>query len=91
VVLRDREQVDFKPRQDDFVNSSKGLKALPKENIGVLESTGTLILDDARLFEEMKRWTAEDISKQIRKIIASVSPKDAKVADFEAAVRELFP
>jgi hypothetical protein len=91
LVLRDRERVDFKPAPDDFVNSSKGRKAQPKENIGVLESTGTLIVDDDGLFAEMKRWAPADISKQIRKMIASITPDRAKVADFEAAVRELFP
>jgi hypothetical protein len=91
LVLRDRERVDFKPAPDDFVNSSKGRKAQPKENIGVLESTGTLIVDDAGLFAEMKRWTPADISIQITKMIASVKPDAAKVTDFEAAVRGLFP
>ena len=91
LVLRDRERVDFKPTPDDFVNSTKGRKARPKENIGVLESTGTLIVDDAELFAEMTRWAPADITKQIGKIIASVKPDGAKVADFEAAVRELFP
>lgn len=91
LVLRDRERVDFTPASDNFINSDKDRKAQPKENIGVLESTGTLIVDDAGLFEEMKGWSSADISKQIRKIIASVAPDGAKVANFEAAVRGLFP
>ncbi len=91
LVLRDRERVDFRPAPDDFVNLSKGRKAQPKVNIGVLESTGTLIVDDAGLFAEMKRWGPADISKQIGKMIASVAPNAAKAADFEAAVQELFP
>ena len=91
LVLRDRERVDFKPARDDLVNSSKGRKAQPKGNIGVLECTGTLIVDDDGLFREMKRWSPADISKQIRTMIASIAPDGAKVADFEAAVRELFP
>jgi hypothetical protein len=91
LVLRDRERVDFEPTPDDFVNSSKGRKAQPKKNIGVLESTGTLIVDDAALFAEMKGWAPADISKQITKMIASIRPDGAKVDEFEAAVRGLFP
>ena len=91
LVLRDRERVDFRPTPDDFVNPSKGHKAQPKLNIGVLESTGTLIVDDARLFTEMKRWGPADVSRQIEKLIASVAPNGAKVADFEEGVQGLFP
>lgn len=91
LVLRDRERVDFRPTPNDFVNPSKGHKAQPKVNIGVLEATGTLIVDDADLFAEMKRWGPADILKQVGKMIASVAPKGAKVADFEAAVQGLFP
>jgi predicted regulator of Ras-like GTPase activity (Roadblock/LC7/MglB family) len=54
-------------------------------------TTGTLVVDDDGLYAEMKRWSPADISKQIAKMISSVSPDGANVADFEVAVRELFP
>ena len=91
LVLRDKERVDFRPTPNDFVNPSRGHQAKPKLKIGVLEATGTLILDDAGLFAEMKRWGPADISRQIGKMIASVTPKSAKVADFEADVQGLYP
>lgn len=91
LVLRDRERVDFLPAPDDFVNRSKGRKAQPKENMGVLEVTGTVIVDDHRCFERMKFWKPDDISRQVNKMVAVIAPDAERVANFETAIRELFP
>ena len=91
LVLRDRERVDFVPAADDFVNRSKGRKPQPKENIGVLEATGTVIVDDRRCFEKMKSWKPADISRQVNKMAAAIAPDAGRVASFETAIRELFP
>jgi hypothetical protein len=91
LVLRDREQVDFLPAPDDFTDQAAKRRLQPKKNIGVLEATGTLIMDDLGAFEKMKAWTRTDISQQVSRMIAAIAPKRGKVAEFEAAVRELFP
>lgn len=91
LVLRDRERVDFVPAPDDFVNRAKGRKTQPKENIGVLEATGTVIVDDHRCFERMKTWKPVEISLQVNKMVAAIAPDIKKVAGFENAIRELFP
>jgi hypothetical protein len=91
LVLRDRERVDFVPAVDDFVNRAKGRKTQPKENMGVLEATGTVIVDDRRCFEKMKTWQPADISRQVNKMITAIAPDASKVANFETAIRELFP
>jgi hypothetical protein len=91
LVLRDRERVDFRPGPADFVNRAAGFKLQRKDNIGVLESTATFIVDDRKAFEEMKRWQPSDVSRQIRQMIAAISPVPRKIAEYEKAVRELFP
>jgi len=91
LVLRDRERVDFRPAPDDFINPGHGFKAQRKDNLGALETTGTLIVDDRLCFDEMRRWQPEDISRQIHRMIAATAPDADKVAEFEIAIRELFP
>jgi hypothetical protein len=91
IVLRDRELVDFRPAAADFINVPRGLKAQRKDNIGVLEATGTLIVDDPDCFESMKTWEPADISAQIHKLIAAISPDGRKVHEFEVITRDLFP
>jgi hypothetical protein len=91
IILRDRERVNFRPAADDWVNPARKLKALRKDNIGVLEATGTLIVDDRQSFREMKRWRPSDLSRQAAKMLAVIAPDAAKVREFETAVRELFP
>jgi hypothetical protein len=91
LVLRDRERVDFKPGPDSFVNRAKGFRAQRKENLGVLETTGTLIVDDRANFEEMKRWQPADLSLQVRQMIHSIAPDDGKAAEFERTIHDLFP
>ena len=59
-------------------------------NIGALEVTGTLIMDDRAGFEAAKRWTPADISRQMNRLIAAVGPDADKVAGFETTVPELF-
>jgi len=91
LVLRDRERVDFKPGPDNFVNRDAGFIAQRKDNIGVLEATGTLIVDDRLQFEEMRRWQPEDITGQVNSMVASIMPDAEKVANLQNAIRELFP
>ena len=91
LVLRDRGRVDFVPAADDFVNRAKDRKTQPKDNMGVLEATGTIIVDDRRCFEQMKTWQPADVSRQVIKMVAAIAPDAEKVANFEIAIRELFP
>ena len=91
LVPRDRERVDYRPAPDEFINPERGFKAQRKDNLGTLETTGTLIIDDLAQFKEMQRWQPQDISEQIRRMIAATAPKAGKVAEFETAIHELFP
>ncbi len=91
LVLRDRERVNFKPSPADFVNRAEGLRAQRKDNIGVLEVTGTLIVDDRANFNKMRLWTPADVSRQVTAMLAAVAPEPAKVTEFENIIEELFP
>ena len=91
LVLRDRERVDFKPELDDWVNEASGFRAQRKDNLGVLEATGTMIVDTRAAFDEMRRWTPEDISEQIKRMTSAITPDGESVTAFEHAVKDLFP
>jgi hypothetical protein len=39
----------------------------------------------------MKTWKPDDISRQVNKMVAAIAPDAEKVANFETAIRELFP
>lgn len=91
ILLRDRRCIDFSPEDNDFVNRPERRKAQKKGNIGVLEATGTMIVDDRPSFEEMRNWTPEDISIQIDKLAEAVHPEKRKVIQFEKSIKGLFP
>jgi hypothetical protein len=91
LVLRDRERVDYRPQPDELVNPRKGFHAQRKDNLGVLEATGTLIVDDRGAFDEMRRWRPADLTIQIQRMIAAIAPDQARVSEFENAIRDLFP
>jgi hypothetical protein len=91
LVLRDRERVNFRPHPDNYVNPAKRFPAQRKDNIGVLEATGTLIVDDRASFEAMKLWGPTDISCQISKMMCAIAPDEHKAAEFENTIRDLFP
>jgi hypothetical protein len=91
LILRDRERVDYRPTPGELLNNRKGFKAQRKDNIGVLEAIGTWIVDDDASFEEIKAWLPQDISHQIARMIAAITPDHAKVGEFETAIRDLFP
>lgn len=91
LILRDRGRVDYRPEQEDYVNRAKRRKAQPKENIGVLEATGTMIVDDRARFDVMRRWTPPEISKQMNLLLEAINPDKERVGEFEATVSDLFP
>lgn len=91
MIPRDRDRIDFKPGVNEFVNATAGRLTQRKENIGVLEVTGSLIVDDLKTFDAMQSWDAADISRQIELMIGVVAPPADKTAEFESAVAELFP
>ncbi|HOX57304.1 MAG TPA: hypothetical protein P5205_11715 [Candidatus Paceibacterota bacterium] len=91
LMLRDRERINFRPGAENYVNRARAFRAQRKDNIGVLEATGTLIVDDAASFQEMKQWTPTDISRQMRMMAAAIAPEERKVAEFENTIRDLFP
>jgi flagellar biosynthesis/type III secretory pathway M-ring protein FliF/YscJ len=83
--------VDYRPAATEFVNIAKGFKAQRKDNLGVLETTGTLIVDDRNCFDEMKRWQPKDISYQVYQMIVAIAPDCRKVDKYETAIQDLFP
>jgi hypothetical protein len=92
ILPRDKRLVDFKPGPDDYVyvNQAAGRLAQPKENIGVLEASGTMIVDDQASFDLMSGWSADDITTEIDLMTAAIQPDRDKIEDFERNVRGLF-
>jgi hypothetical protein len=90
-ALRDRERVDFSPAAGERIHAASNRRALPKKNLGVLEATGTWIVDDAAEFTELGHWPAADISRQIRRMLTAASPDAAAVSAFENSLREVLP
>lgn len=91
LFLRDRERVDYLPGPDDFIRYAAGLRTQAKRNLGVLEVSGSVIMDDETVFATMRSWTPADVAQQVKQMIASTAPEKNKVAEFEAAAAELFP
>lgn len=91
IVLRDRRLVDYVPEPGTRINPHRGLAAIEKRNLGVLEATGSLILDDADTFRSLRAWSRRDISLQIGFMLAAIAPDAAKVRKFETTARGLFP
>ena len=54
IVPRDRRRVHYTPAPDALLPG--GHRAQPKRNAGVLEATGTLLVDDCNAFEAMRSW-----------------------------------
>ena len=57
----------------------------------MLEATVTVIVDGRHCFEEMGPWTAADRSRRVEKMITAIAPAAGNVAEFETAIRDLFP
>lgn len=91
ILLRDIRHVAFKPRATDYVNRQAKRLAQGKSNIGVLEATGTMIVDDQKSFLEMVHWQPHDVSRQIDMMVAAVRPEPSKTVKFEKDIKELFP
>lgn len=91
ILLRDRRRIDFDPGPGDYVNKTAGRRAQSKTNIGVLEATGTPIVDESTSFEEMATWEPVEITAQIDKMAQAVQPERSAVNRFEKSIKELFP
>lgn len=88
-VPRDRRRVHFTPGEGDRL--SGGRRPQPKRNAGVLEVTGTLLVDDFDLFREMQEagWSSEDVSGQFEVMGARLAPDPVSVKRFEDRLSEL--
>jgi hypothetical protein len=91
VLLRHRRRVNFKPTESEFINREKRIKPVEKINIGVLEATGTMIVDDEDSFKTMKEWMPDDISTQIHKMLTAICPEFKEISKFERNIIGLFP
>jgi hypothetical protein len=100
ILLRDRRHISYPSAgaRDpvDSVSSSLGSRdpsraAPPKGDIGVLEASGSVIVDDGATFNTMSGWEPSEITTYINLITSSISPEPKRVDEFEAALRRLFP
>lgn len=91
ILLRDRRRVSFKPANSEFINRTKGIRPVEKENIGVLEATGTMIVENEGDFGAMRDWEPGDISTQIRKMLTVICPERKEINKFERNIKGLFP
>lgn len=91
LFLRDRARVDYEPDASQRLREGSALRPQSKKSIGAIEVSGCIILDNEAGFATMREWSPDDIACQARLIIASVAPDKNKVAEFEAAISELFP
>ncbi len=91
VLLRDRGKVNFKPGDSEFINRAKGIRPVEKENIGVLEATGTMIVENRADFNAMREWGPGDISVQIHKMLTAICLERKEINKFERNIRGLFP
>lgn len=90
IIPRDRNKVNFEPSKTDFVDRQREKTPQAKMNIGVLEASGTLIVDDYASFQEMARWQPQDISEQLRQITNAIAPSTIDVREFENTIVSLF-
>ena len=74
LVLRDRERVDFRPPPETWISQASNRCAQRKDNLGVLEATGTLIVDRREAFDAMREWTSAAISAQVHAMTSAVAP-----------------
>jgi hypothetical protein len=91
LILRDRERVDYLPPEGEFINREAGHAAQAKKNLGVLEASGMVFVDDPASFDSMREWPASDVSRQIHAMITHIAPDPGRVSEFESAAAELFP
>lgn len=91
LLLRDIRRVKFEPNNSDYVDGEKKLIAQKKTNIGVLEASGTMIVDDHESFLEMATWEPATVSRQIDMMVKAVCPNPKKTETFRKSIRGLFP
>ena len=91
IILRDRERILYKPRWNEKFSSNNLTKPQGKENIGVMEATGVMIVDDEDVFEKMKSWTPSEVTEQINKMAKAICPNEEKINKFEEDLIGLYP
>lgn len=91
IILRDRDKVDFEPSDTQYVDDKKQKKAQGKKNIGVLEASGVIIVDNDASFQEMGAWEPLEISEQVKLLATAIAPEEEKVTHFEYTIKTLFP
>ncbi len=90
-LLRDIRLVNFEPGDSEYIDKDEKYRAQKKINIGILEASGTMIVDDHESFLKMRDWESAEVSCQIDKMVGAVSPEKTKVERFKKSIRELFP
>ena len=91
LLLRQRTKTNYDPSASEFINREKKIKPIKKINIGVLEATGSMIVDDEAAFKQMEKWGSEDISNQIKKMLNAIRVETKEIKKFEQNVAGLFP
>ena len=91
LLLRDRRRISYKPKRSEYVDEEMSKRAEPKENIGVLEASGTMIVDDENVFTRVAKWEPSEVTNQVNFVAGSVHPGEDRVKAFESSVRRIFP
>jgi hypothetical protein len=91
IFLRQRKKASYTPSVSEYINYKKKIKPIEKINIGVLEATGSMIVDDEEAFKKMQDWTPDDISKQITKMLNAICVDTKDIKKFEQNIAGLFP
>lgn len=90
ILPRDKKQLGYLPSETDYVNKRKGRRAKPKAHMGVLEATGTMIVDEYETFKEMETWEPSDISRQIELMTSAIRPNENAMEQLEKSIEYLF-
>ena len=91
IILRQRIKASYTPLDSEYINRQKKIKPIEKINIGVLEATGSMIVDDEDAFNKMESWSPSDITEQISKMLKSILVEKKGIKKFEQNIVGLFP
>jgi hypothetical protein len=91
LLLRDRRRISYKPKRSEYVDPGGTKQAEPKDNIGFLEASGTMIVDDEAAFARVANWEPGDVTIQVNLVAGAVHPGEDRAKAFEGSVRRIFP
>jgi hypothetical protein len=91
-IPRDKRNVNYERTQIEtdgmYLDERQSIPAFPKNNIGIMEETGQLIVDDRKVFDQAIGWEPKIVGRQVRRIISATRPDDDHIATFKESVRK---